>query len=232
MTSPKKKFSYEFARKALMVDAVVLGLKDSCLQTLLIRRGEKTYKNWWALPGGHVEIDETLEEAVHRELGEETSVHNVYLQQFHAFSAVKRDPREPTVSVAYYAVASPDRLKIKAMSDAKEVRWFPIDALPKLAFDHAEIIRMGLERMRRDLADKPLLASVLGPAFTIGQLHAVYEKFLGQEVDKSNFRRDYLKKGLLEETSQIDMTVTHRPPRLYRFRPPKILGSKSSGSLV
>jgi 8-oxo-dGTP diphosphatase len=207
-----------------MVDVVVFGLAEN-LDVLLIKRPPKEeadenepFPDHWALPGGHVEIHETVEEAGERELYEETHARNVFMEQFHTFSGPDRDPREPTISTAFYALVRPENLALKAGSDAKETRWFSVQGLPsKLAFDHEEVIARALERLRERVTRQPLGFELLPKKFTLGQLQALYEKVLGQPLDKRNFRRDFLRMGILDELPEREAQVSHRPPKLYRF---------------
>lgn len=139
-------YTYEYPRAALAVDCVVLGLGDGDLKVLLVQRGRPPFEGQWALPGGFVGLDETLEEAAGRELEEETGVSSVSLEQLHTFGALERDPRERVVSVAYYASVNPAEHPLRAGTDAREVAWFPVHEVPTLAFDHAEILVAALER--------------------------------------------------------------------------------------
>jgi len=205
-----------------MVDVVVFGIIDD-LRTLFIKRQSKEeapdepFPNHWALPGGHVEIHETVEQAGERELFEETNARNVFMEQFHTFSGPDRDPREPTISTAFYALVRPDTLVLEARSDAKDIGWFSMNHLPKLAFDHADILKMALERLRDKALRQPIGFELLPKKFSLGQLQSVYEKILGRALDKSNFRRDFLRMGILEELSEREEGVSHRPSQLYRF---------------
>ncbi len=143
-------FTYKYPRPALTVDAIVLK-KTHVVQVLLIQRANEPFKEMWAFPGGFVDMDETVEEAVVRELEEETSLSGIELKQFHTFSAVDRDPRHRTVSVVFYGFANEKAIPI-AGDDAKNAKWFGLDNLPKLAFDHQEI----LEKVRVHII-KPVL---------------------------------------------------------------------------
>lgn len=139
-------YTYQHPRPALSVDAVVLGFDAGSLKALLIQRSNPPFQGQWAFPGGFVEMDETTDQAVLRELEEETGIKGVPLTQLHTFSAVDRDPRERVVSVAYYGFADPSTLQIKAASDANAAEWFPTCDLPELAFDHAEILQVALKQ--------------------------------------------------------------------------------------
>jgi 8-oxo-dGTP diphosphatase len=140
-------YTYEYPRPALTVDAVVFRNNCDKTEVLLIQRDRYPFEGMWALPGGFVEMDETLEQAVNRELKEETGLSGIELKQLHAFSEVGRDPRGRTVSVTFYGIAGKDNSKVKGGDDARDARWFPVDDLPELAFDHDEIIEMAIEKL-------------------------------------------------------------------------------------
>lgn len=217
-TAPKnRQYTYPYARKALMVDAVVFGLIEDQLRVLLVRRKEKPLG--WALPGGHVEIQETVEEAMDRELFEETNVSGVFLEQFHTFSELDRDPREPTVSVGFYALVRPEVLKIKAGTDADHAGWFPLDGIPRLAFDHVAILNMAWERIKLEIMDRPIVQAFMPETFTMRQLHSAYEQLLWKPIDPKNFRRKVLKKRFLEEAEDLRPRWQQtRTTTFYRFK--------------
>lgn len=200
-------------RAALAVDCVVFGLDTVSLKVLLIQRQLQPFQHVWALPGGFVRLDETLDAAARRELEEAVGVVDVYLEQLYSFSAIDRDPRERVVTVAYYALA---KLSDLGIADAT-VGWFPLDDLPKLAFDHAEIVACAHERLRGKVRYAPVGFELLPPRFSLTQLQRVYEVILGTELDKRNFRRKLLAMELLVETAEVEQGVRHRAARLYRF---------------
>src|SRR5882724_3407687 len=133
--------TYQYPRAALTVDAVVFGLDEAALKVLLIRRGLAPFKGKWALPGGFVRVQETLDEAARRELSEETGLTNVFLEQLYTFGTVDRDPRERVVSVAYFALVALAEHPATGASDASDAAWFPVARLPVVAFDHADILK-------------------------------------------------------------------------------------------
>ncbi len=137
-------FTYKYPRPAVTVDAVVFRNGTSGDEVLLIRRKHPPFEGKWALPGGFVDMDETLEQAVQRELKEETGLEGVPLRQLKAYSAIDRDPRHRTISVAFTGRAG-NNLKPAAGDDAAQVAWFPVKHLPPLAFDHKEIISDALK---------------------------------------------------------------------------------------
>lgn len=210
-------FTYTYARPALAVDCVVFGLDDAGLQILLIQRGLAPFEGKWALPGGFVHLDETLDEAARRELAEETGIEKVYLEQLHTFGTIDRDPRERVVSVAHYALVKLSDHRVKAATDAREAAWFSVTDLPSLAFDHEEIVQRALDRLKEKVRNQPIGFELLPPKFTLTQLQRLYETVLEREIDKRNFRKKVLGMGFLEETEEVEQDVAHRAARLYRF---------------
>jgi len=210
-------YSYEYPRGALTVDCVVFGLDDVELKVMLIQRDQEPYLGMWALPGGFVRVAETLDEAARRELEEETGLHQVFLEQLYTFGEVHRDPRERVVSVAYYALVKLSDHRVQAATDAREAAWFGVHEVPSLAFDHAGILQMGLERLRGKLRYQPIGFELLPKKFTLSQLQHLYELVLERELDKRNFRKRVLATDLLIETDEVQQGVAHRAARLYRF---------------
>jgi 8-oxo-dGTP diphosphatase len=211
------KHVYAYARPALTVDCVVFGLDQTDLKVLLIQRRLEPFQHTWALPGGFVRVDETLDVAARRELAEEAGVTDVYLEQLYTFGELDRDPRERVVTVAYYALAKLGDHRIRAATDAMGVGWFALDDLPRLAFDHASIVAAARERLRGKVRYAPIGFELLPARFTLTQLQRLYEIVLGNELDKRNFRKKILAMDLLVETDQVEQGVRHRAARLYRF---------------
>src|SRR5256885_17143513 len=147
--------TYKYPRPALTVDCVVFGFDEAELKVLLIERGLEPFKGKWALPGGFVRVDETLDEAARRELEEEAGLKNVFLEQLYTFGEVDRDPRERVVSVAYYALVKLADFSTKAATDAADARWFPISKMPRLAFDHANILATALTPLKVKVRYQP-----------------------------------------------------------------------------
>jgi 8-oxo-dGTP diphosphatase len=209
--------TYPYARPALAVDCVVFGLDEDDLEVLLIRRDLEPFAGKWALPGGFVRVDESVDDAARRELSEETGLGRVFLEQLYTFGDPGRDPRERVVTVAYYALVNLSAHRVKAATDAREAAWFAVTDLPRLAFDHDAIVAMALERLRGKVRYRPLGFELLPPKFTLGMLQRLYEKVLERPLDKRNFRKKVLSMGLLEELDEVEQDVAHRAARLYRF---------------
>ena len=210
--------TYEYPRPAVTVDVVVFGYEDGApLKLLLIQRGGEPFKGQWALPGGFAEMDEDLETSALRELEEETGVKDIFVEQLYTFGKPGRDPRGRVLSVAHYALVNLSDHPAMAASDAARAEWFPLDELPKLAFDHAEIIQMATDRLRAKVRYQPVGFELLPEVFTLAELQTLYETILGvPEFNKRNFRTRILNTGMLEEAGRQE-NVAHRPAILYRF---------------
>ena len=223
------KFSYQHPRPALTVDCVVFGFDENKLYVLLIGRGLEPFKGQWALPGGFVRVDETLDDAARRELAEEAGLKNVFLEQLFTFGAVDRDPRERVVSVAYYALVKLMDHQAKADTDATTAKWFPVSTVPTLAFDHAEILATALARLKSKVRYEPIGFELLPPKFTLSQLQKLYEAVLGSDLDKRNFRKKVLSFELLVPLKEKLMSGRHRPAQLFRFNADKYEKLKRRG---
>src|SRR6266550_1615981 len=221
--------TYQHPRAALTVDCVVFGLDESELKLLLIQRALEPFKGKWALPGGFVRVDETLDEAARRELVEETGLKNVFLEQLYTCGAVDRDPRERVVSVAYYALVKLSEHEAKAATDAANARWFLTSKVPRLAFDHADILSTAMARLKGKVRYQPIGFELLPPKFTLSQLQHLYEAVLATELDKRNFRKKVLAFGLLVPLKETQMTGRHRPAQLFRFDADKYEKLKKKG---
>lgn len=221
--------TYQYPRAALTVDCVVFGFDEGDLKLLLIQRDLEPFEGRWALPGGFVRVNESLEEAARRELQEETGVTRVYLEQLYTFGKPDRDPRERVVTVAYYALVKLSNHSVKAATDARNAAWFDVCDLPRLAFDHELIIEAGLQRLKGKVRYEPIGFELLPPKFTLTQLQHLYETILEAPLDKRNFRKKILSMGLLLETDEIEQDVAHRAARLYRFDEAKYKQLKKEG---
>jgi 8-oxo-dGTP diphosphatase len=210
----------QYPRAGLTVDCVVFGLDvDDRLKVLLIQRRIPPFVGHWALPGGFVRMEESLDAAARRELAEETGVTEVFLEQLYTFGQVDRDPRDRVVSVAYYALVNLRDHAIRAATDARAVAWFPATDPPPLAFDHDTILHRALERLRAKIRYAPIGFELLPEKFTLTQLQRLYEVIGGREIDKRNFRKKILKMNLLRPLQEREQGVPHRAAQLYAFAP-------------
>ncbi|GAB3899457.1 NUDIX domain-containing protein [Larkinella knui] len=211
------------------VDAVVFGYRNQALHLLLIQRKLQPYEGGWALPGGFVLDNESLEAAVQRELREETNVTINYLEQLYTFGAPERDPRFRAIAVAYYALVKPDAFEIAASTDADDVRWFDINALPELAFDHAEIIRHALRRLRNKLTYEPVGFGLLSEKFLFSDFEKLYSTLLNKPIDRRNFRKKVMSFGILTELDEKRSDGKGRPANLFQFNEDQYFKMKNQG---
>ena len=211
-------YEYEYAHPAVTVDVVVFTVKNDDLKVLLIQRDLEPFKGQWALPGGFIDIDESLGDAAKRELKEETGVSANFLEQFYTFGRPDRDPRERIITVAYYALIPSDQLSPAAGDDARDAKLFATDELPALAGDHESIFRLAKQRVTESLNDAFFAFRMLPETFTMYELRRVHELFLGEVLDKRNFRKKIIALDQIEETGEKRQSVRHRPARLYRVK--------------
>ena len=228
-------YCYKYPHPALTVDCVIFGFDGDKLNVLLVERGLEPYKGMWALPGGFVNIDETVEDAARRELMEETGIADMFLEQFRVFSAVHRDPRERVVTVAFLTLVSQDKCgKPRAGTDASLALWFDESKLPPLAFDHREII----DKARHHLSDiirlRPVAFRLLNKVFTVAELQRVYEIINRTQYDRRNFQRKLLQSDILDDRGIAETKMASRPPRMYSLKPEiekEVAGAEETGDL-
>jgi len=199
------------------VDIVVFTIRDEALQILLVKRGVAPFLGRFALPGGFVRDDESLEQAAQRELLEETGTKNIYLEQLFSFGDLGRDPRGRVVTVAYYALIPSDRAPLVAGTDAAEAKWFSVESLPILAFDHRRIVDYALSRLRGKLEYTTVGFELLARKFTLSDLQHLYEVILNRPLDKRNFRRKIEAQKVLKPLKEWQRTG-RKPARLYSFK--------------
>ena len=211
------------------VDAVVFGYSDYKLKILLIQQKFGTTTNKWALPGGFVKDIETLEQAVIRELNEETGVKANYLEQLYTFGATNRDERARVITISYIALINPKNYSLKADTDAKDAKWFDINDVPKLAFDHKDIITKGLERLKTKINYQPIGFELLNSKFPFSDLENLYQTILSKKIDRRNFRKKLLSFEILQETTEFQNIGSGRPAKLYKFNNQKYKELEQNG---
>lgn len=213
----KSSYTYKYPHPSVTTDCVIFGFDGKDLNILLVERGLEPFKGAWALPGGFLKMDETVEECAKRELQEETNVSNVFLEQFHIFSAVDRDPRERVLTVAFYALVKPSDYEVIGGDDASQAEWFEQNELPPLAFDHEEVINMAKECLKEKLRTKPIAFKLLNDKFSMTELQTLYEVILDTKYDRRNFYRKALSSGFLSEEGVSEKVQASRRTNLYSF---------------
>jgi 8-oxo-dGTP diphosphatase len=215
---------------SVTVDVVIFTVRDRILHVLLVRRGIPPFEGQYAIPGGFIHENESLEEAAVRELYEETGVRDVFLEQLYSFGDLDRDPRGRVITVAYYALIASGQRSLSAGTDATEARWFSMAELPKLAFDHRQILDYALKRLRNKLEYTTVGFQLLPEKFTLGELQTIYEAILGRRLDKRNFRRKIALLRILKPLRELQRTG-RKPAQLHRFAATRFEKLKDKGIL-
>jgi 8-oxo-dGTP diphosphatase len=206
---------------SLTVDVVVFTIDNGELKVLLIKRKNEPYKGSFAIPGGFLHKGETMQEAVIRVIYDKAGVKKTYFEQLYTFDTPGRDPRGEVFSVAYFALMPKEKLVLAQGESQESPEFFSVKKLPKLAFDHQEIIKYAHARLKMKLEYTNIVYSLLGPSFTLTQLQKIYEVILEKKIDKRNFRKKYDKLGLLVDTHKILKGERARPARLFSFKTQK-----------
>ena len=223
----ENKYCYKYPHPSVTTDCVIFGFNGERLQVLLIERGIEPFKGRWAFPGGFLKMDETAEDGALRELKEETGLENAYIQQLHTFSDPNRDPRERVITIAYYALVKIQ--EVKGGDDEASARWFPLDEIPPLAFDHDFILRMATQRLREQIHFQPIGFELLPKKFTIKELQSLYEAILGINFDRRNFSKKMLHLEILTELDETIWPTPKREAKLYKFNSDKYEELKRKG---
>ena len=202
---------------ALSIDCLIFGFNDPGLEILLVRHAEGISKGKWALPGGWIRYDESVDHAANRILEDLTGVSNIYLDQLHTFGAVNRYPDKRVITIAYYALVKPENHILKPGFTADDARWFSIHEAPPLPYDHTTILDVGFRYLKHKVRHAPVGFNLLPKKFTLHQLQKLYEAILETQLDKPNFRRKLMKMNLLVPCDEKQKDVSHRAANLYRF---------------
>ena len=207
------------------VDNCIFTVLEDRLHLLLIQMTKVPYAGMWALPGGLIQDEESLDAAAVRILYEETGVADVYLEQLYTFGRPDRDPAGRVVSVAYFALIHAAGIALRTQPKYADVRWWPCTTLPPLAYDHDAVAVYARQRLEWKLAYTNVVWSLLPRRFALTELQKAYEAVLGRPLDKRNFRKKILALGLIEPVGETAMRGAHRPAMLYRFtsREPKLI---------
>lgn len=213
--SPRR-FSGTQGHPWVAVDVVIYTLDRGVLQCLLVQVKEGAFAGQWAFPGGLVGAEESLDQAAEREVHERTGIKDIYLEQLYTFGRPERDPAMRVVSVSYLALVPYQEVHLNLASKYADIGWYPANRLPRLAYDHDQVGRLALQRIRSKLQYTNIVYSILPSEFTLGELQEVYETILHRSLDRRNFRKKILALGLLKQLRK-KRHGTHRPAALYAF---------------
>ena len=218
-----KVYTYKHPHPSVTVDCVIFGFDGASLQVLLIERGAEPFKGCWAFPGGFLNMDESAAEGAMRELEEETGLTGAYMEQFHTYSAPDRDPRERVITIAHYALVRTS--EVRPGDDASRARWFSLNEVPPLAFDHARILKDALTRLRERIHFHPVAFGLLPKEFTMKELRTLYEAVFCVSFDHRSFGGRMLRTGLLVKVAP----ASGHKSSVYRFDAEKYEELKRNG---
>lgn len=213
----KQQYIYDYPRPAVTTDCVIFGFDESELKILLVERAVEPFKGKWSLPGGFVSMEETADECAERILRKETNLKRIFMEQLYTFSKVGRDPRFRVISIGYYALVKLSDYQPRAGTAVSNIKWFGLEELPELAFDHLNIIGKALERLKGKIKYQPIGFELLPAKFTLPDLRNLYEVILQVTLDDRNFRKKILSYHLLVDTGEMQRGAKNRAPKLYRF---------------
>lgn len=201
----------------LSIDCLIFGFRNSELDILLIKHGEGISKGRWALPGGWIRYNESIDDAASRLLTSLTGVSNIFLEQLQAFGEVNRYPGKRVITLAYCALINAGNYSLSPGFTASDARWFKLQEVPRLPYDHNKILRFGFQYLKHKVRHEPIGFNLLPKKFTLHQIQKLYEAILETELDKPNFRRKLLKMNLLVPCDEKQQDVSHRAASFYRF---------------
>jgi 8-oxo-dGTP diphosphatase len=202
---------------ALSIDCLIFGFRNSELDILLIKHAEGPVKGKWALPGGWIQYNESVDEAASRLLKSLTGVSNIYLEQLKSFGDVSRYPEKRVITIAYYALVNVDMYALNPGFTASEAKWVNVHEVPRLPYDHKAILNFGFRHLKHKVRHEPIGFNLLPKKFTLHQIQQLYEAILETQLDKPNFRRKLLNMNLLVPCHEKQKDVSHRAANLYRF---------------
>ena len=207
-----------YEQPAVTVDLVIFTVDDDTLKVMLVKRTEEPFADSWSIPGGFLKVGESLEDAALRVLKEKAGVENVYVEQLYTFGDPGRDPRARVITVTYFALIPWKDLIHPPPNKISDLTWSPVNHLPKLAFDHREIVEYAVKRLRAKASYSNIVYGLMPRQFRLSELQRMYEIIINDKLDKRNFRKRMLATGLLQETGRKDIAGAHRPAMLYKFK--------------
>lgn len=223
----EKMYCYKYPHPSVTTDCVIFGFDGDRLKVLLIERRNEPYKGKWAFSGGFLNPDETAEDGALRELQEETGLTGTYIEQFHTYTVPDRDPRERVITIAYYALVRIQ--EVHGGDDATKAKWFPIDEVPQLAFDHERILRDAMRKLRERIHFEPIGFELLPEKFTMKNLQMLYEAILDVKFDRRNFSKKMMHHKLLNQLDEKVWPTAKREALLYSFNNEKYNEFKKKG---
>ncbi|MCK5085042.1 MAG: NUDIX hydrolase [Candidatus Pacebacteria bacterium] len=224
MKKKEKKPEFEkYEYSAAAVDLVIFAIINGELNTLLIKMKYKPFQGELALPGGRIRVYESVDECAKREIKEKVGINNIYVEQLYSFGDIKRDPSIRIISISYLAlIDNTDNIKLKTTEKYEEICWMPVNKVHKLAYDHNEILKYALSRLKSKLIYTNIVCNLLPKKFSLSEMQRVHEIILDRKLDKRNFRKKVFSLDLIKEAGREE-GVPHRPSKLYSFKTKKLM---------
>jgi len=209
----------KYKNQGIHVIANIFTIENNEINVLLIKRKKEPFKGKWILAGGAIYNDETIDDGLKREIYEKTGLKDIYYEQFGVFSNPNRSPLMRMIAITYVALIDNRKVKIlKETSHTENAEWFSINDIPKLGYDHEEILAKGLEYMKKIILKSNIVKVLLPDQFTMPQLQKIYEMLLDQTFDRRNFRKKILNLGLLDEVYDGGIKKVGKPAKYYCFK--------------
>lgn len=189
------------------------------VKVLLVRKSDDPYKGYWILPGSMLKNTETLEDNITDAVLDQTGLLSVYLEQCYTFSNLTRNPEDRVIATSFMGIVDSKSAEIKREERPEIVsEWFPINNIPKMAYDHEEVIRRNIDFLKKKIVNINILKILFPSDFTLPEIQKVYEQILGKTFDRRNFRKKFIALDLLEDTNEKNIGFNGRPAKLYRFK--------------
>ncbi len=196
----------------------IFTIVDGKFKILLLRKKTEPYKGYWILPGNMVGKENTLEETIEDFVSEKLGLSNLEYEQCHTFSAIDRNPSKRVIGVSFISIVDERRVLLQQATTDENREWFEIDNLPKIGYDHLEVIQLAIETLKMKIRRSSALKKIFPSDFTLPEIQKMYEQVLGHDLDRRNFRKKFVKADLIEETGDRAPGMTGRPAKLYQFK--------------
>ena len=207
-----------YAGQGIHVITALFTVEDGKFKVLLIKRNNEPFKNMWILIGGACYNNETVEEAMKREMYEKTGLKNIQTTFFSIYSEPNRSPIMRMLAVVYIGVIDCKKVKVlKKTTKTKDADWFMIDRVPPLGYDHSKILVDAIEFLKEKIFDSQILKNLFPPTFTMPEIITAYQSILEKDIDRRNFRKKLLASGIIESTGENESSPGKKPAKLYRF---------------
>lgn len=208
-----------YKNQGIHLISTIFTVEKGITKVLLIKRSNEPFKDMWALPGGALYNNEDINNGLKRELKEKTGIENVNLDMVNVYGKIDRSPVMRMVAVSYMGVIDSNRVSIlKETLKTSNADWFNINNIPKLAYDHNEILNDSIDKLKNKIFETDILKNLFNEEFTLPELQKVYETILDKTFDRRNFRKKLINDGVIEDTNKVVNFEGKKPAKLYKFK--------------